>query len=99
MKVEWGEQPYQPSEEEKTKIKAVHVGNLGSKVSLYQLRSTFEAYGRLFHVQKVRDYAFVHYDNREDALSGMTHGMFYLYTDLLFLSLISKLIRNTTLLY
>lgn len=77
LKVEWGEQPYEPSPEESAKVRAVYVGNLGSEVNTYMLRSKFEAYGKLFHVQKVRDYAFIHYEEREAAETGKILQCFF----------------------
>ncbi|KAH3746670.1 hypothetical protein DPMN_181080 [Dreissena polymorpha] len=71
LKVEWAEPAYCPSAEETAKVKAIHVSNLSREVTEDLLRSTFERYGKLFHVQKVRDYAFIHYDERESALKAL----------------------------
>lgn len=71
LKVEWCEPQYEPSPAEVTKVKCLHVSNLASDVNEEVLRTKFEAYGKLFHVQKVRDYAFVHYEERDDCLQAI----------------------------
>lgn len=46
------------------------MGNLSSEVNMDMLRAAFEAYGKLYHVERIRDYAFIHYEKREDAEIG-----------------------------
>ncbi|XP_045184825.2 heterogeneous nuclear ribonucleoprotein Q-like [Mercenaria mercenaria] len=71
LKVEWCEPQYEPSSQEISKVKACHVSNLSTEVTEEMLRKKFEAYGKLFHVQKVRDYAFVHFEERDDCLRAI----------------------------
>ncbi|XP_052785533.1 heterogeneous nuclear ribonucleoprotein R-like isoform X2 [Mya arenaria] len=74
LKVEWAEPVYIPTSEESAKVKAVHVSNLSKDVNEDILRTKFEQFGKLFHVQKVRDYAFVHFEYRDDALKATEEG-------------------------
>lgn len=71
LRVEWAEKQYDMSPAESSKVKCVHVSNVSSSVTEEMLRMKFEAYGKLFNVQKVRDYAFVHYENRDDCLDAI----------------------------
>ena len=50
-----------------TKSKTIHVGNINSEVKEDLLTKTFEHYGSVLVVQKVRDYAFIHMQERESA--------------------------------
>lgn len=71
LKVEWCEPQYEPSPQEVAKVKALHVSNLASGVTEEMLREKFEAFGKLFHVQRVRDYAFVHFEERDDCMRAI----------------------------
>ena len=42
----------------------LYVRNLTSSVSEEKLREVFEAYGKIDRVKKIKDYAFVHFDDR-----------------------------------
>ncbi|CAF4913020.1 unnamed protein product, partial [Rotaria socialis] len=44
---------------------------LTSDVSENDVKDVFLPYGNIERVRKVRDYAFVHFDKREDALNAM----------------------------
>lgn len=70
IKVEWCDPLHEPSPEEFIKVKAVRVGNLPKEATTDMVRAKFEAYGKLAGVQKKRDYAFVHYEERESAETG-----------------------------
>ena len=69
--VEWAEIIEEPSDDQMSDVKIVHVKNLSSDVNEDLLRKTFEAHGKIHNVQKVRDYAFIHFDKREDALAAI----------------------------
>ncbi len=45
--------------------------NLKSDVSEEQLKEKFEPYGKIERVKKIKDYGFVHFEDREDALKAM----------------------------
>jgi len=49
----------------------LYVKNLKSLVSEDELRQVFEPYGQIGRVKKTKDYGFIHFENREDALRAM----------------------------
>ena len=49
----------------------LYVKNLKSLVSEDELRKVFEPYGQVGRVKKTKDYGFIHFENREDALRAM----------------------------
>jgi len=49
----------------------LYVKNLKAIVTEEELRQVFEPYGSLSRVKKSKDYGFIHFDNREDALRAM----------------------------
>ena len=49
----------------------MYVRNLKADVSEDHLKETFEPYGKIERVKKIKDYGFVHYENRDDALRAM----------------------------
>ena len=52
-------------------MKVLYVKNLKSLVSEDELRKVFEPYGTVGRVKKTKDYGFIHFENREDALRAM----------------------------
>jgi len=49
----------------------LYVKNLKTAVSEDELKQVFEPYGVVSRVKKTRDYGFIHFENREDALRAM----------------------------
>ena len=49
----------------------LYVKNLKSDVTEEQIREKFEPFGKVERVKKVKDYAFIHFDERDKALSAM----------------------------
>lgn len=49
----------------------LYVKNLKSTVTEENLRKAFEPYGAIERVKKTKDYGFIHFENREDALKAM----------------------------
>ena len=45
--------------------------NLKADVTEDQLKELFEPYGKIERVKKIKDYGFVHFEERESALSAM----------------------------
>ena len=71
LKVEWF-QPLTPaSEQEVSKCKIIHIGNLSTDVKQDLLVKTFEHYGEVTAVHKIKDYAFIHMDKRDHALKAV----------------------------
>ena len=54
----------------------MYVRNLTISVSEDKLREVFEVYGKIDRVKKIKDYAFVHFDDRDnasEAMKGLNH--------------------------
>jgi len=49
----------------------LYVKNLKSLVTEDELRQVFEPYGQIGRVKKTKDYGFIHFERREDALRAM----------------------------
>ncbi len=52
-------------------VKVLYVRNLKSSVTEEDLKSAFEPYGKVDRVKKIKDYGFVHFDDRESAVNAM----------------------------
>lgn len=52
-------------------IKVLYVRNLKADVTEDLLRSTFEVYGAVEKVKKIKDYGFVHFVEREGAIKAL----------------------------
>ena len=53
------------------KVKVLYVRNLTSDVTEEQLKEKFGAFGKVERVKKIKDYGFVHFEEREDAVKAM----------------------------
>ena len=51
-------------------VKVLYVKNLTSEVTEEQLKEAFEKYGAVERVKKIKDYGFVHFEEREHALAA-----------------------------
>ncbi|CAF1277687.1 unnamed protein product, partial [Adineta ricciae] len=69
--VDWADPDEDPDEDTMAQVKVLYVRNLTSEVSENDVKDFFLPYGNIERVRKVRDYAFVHFDKREDALNAM----------------------------
>lgn len=69
--VDWADPQEEPDEETMSKVKVLYVRNLKSDVTEEQLRERFEQFGKVERVKKVKDYGFVHFEDREHALVAM----------------------------
>ena len=49
----------------------LYVRNLKSDVTEDQLREKFEEHGKVERVKKVKDYGFIHFEDRDSALRAM----------------------------
>lgn len=66
--VDWAEPQEEPSEEEMAQVKVLYVRNLKEAVTEDQLKELFGQSGEVERVKKIKDYAFVHFAEREGAL-------------------------------
>uniref|UniRef100_A0AAY4DGH4 RRM domain-containing protein n=1 Tax=Denticeps clupeoides TaxID=299321 RepID=A0AAY4DGH4_9TELE len=66
--VEWADPIEDPDPEVMAKVKVLFVRNLANSVTEEILENTFSQFGKLDRVKKLKDYAFVHFDDREGAV-------------------------------
>ena len=52
-------------------MKVLYVRNLTSDVTEDQLKEKFGTYGKVERVKKIKDYGFVHFEERDDAIKAM----------------------------
>lgn len=69
--VDWADPQEEPDEETMSKVKVLYVRNLVIDVTEEELKELFEKHGGVERVKKIKDYAFVHFDERENALKAM----------------------------
>lgn len=70
--VDWADPQEEPDSETMSKVKVLYVRNLTQEVTEEKLKEVFEEFGgRVERVKKIRDYAFVHFEDREDALKAL----------------------------
>lgn len=69
--VDWADPQEEPDDETMSKVKVLYVRNLTSDINEESLKSLFEEHGTIERVKKIKDYAFVHFDERESALRAM----------------------------
>lgn len=53
-------------------VKVLFVRNLANSVTEEILETTFGQFGKLERVKKLKDYAFIHFDERDGAVKVMT---------------------------
>ncbi|GFW31209.1 heterogeneous nuclear ribonucleoprotein Q [Trichonephila clavipes] len=70
--VDWADPQEEPDEETMSKVKVLYARNLTADVSEEKLKEMFEAYGKVERVKKIKDYAFIHFDDRDHAVKAMT---------------------------
>lgn len=66
--IDWAEPQEEPSDEIMEKVKVLYVRGLLPDVTEDMIKERFEPYGKLERVRKVKDYAFIHFAEREEAL-------------------------------
>ena len=52
-------------------MKVLYVRNLKSDVTEEQLRQKFEPFGKIERVKKIKDYGFIHFEERDASLEAM----------------------------
>uniref|UniRef100_A0A9J8CYE9 Heterogeneous nuclear ribonucleoprotein R n=1 Tax=Cyprinus carpio carpio TaxID=630221 RepID=A0A9J8CYE9_CYPCA len=66
--VEWADPVAEPDPEVMAKVKVLFVRKLATPVTEELLESTFSQFGKLERVKKLKDYAFVHFEERDAAV-------------------------------
>uniref|UniRef100_A0A9J8B3S0 Heterogeneous nuclear ribonucleoprotein R n=1 Tax=Cyprinus carpio carpio TaxID=630221 RepID=A0A9J8B3S0_CYPCA len=69
--VEWADPVAEPDPEVMAKVKVLFVRKLATPVTEELLESTFSQFGKLERVKKLKDYAFVHFEERDAAVKAM----------------------------
>jgi len=69
--VDWADPQEEPDEETMSKVKVLYVRNVSPNISEAQLKEKFEEYGTIERAKKVKDYAFLHFTERENAVKAM----------------------------
>lgn len=69
--VDWADPQEEPDDETMSKVKVLYVRNLKAEITEEELKEKFEAYGKIERVKKIKDYGFVHFEERDDALKAM----------------------------
>ncbi|XP_076155642.1 heterogeneous nuclear ribonucleoprotein Q-like isoform X3 [Alosa pseudoharengus] len=69
--VEWADPIEDPDPEVMAKVKVLFVRNLASTVTEDILEKTFTQFGKLERVKKLKDYAFIHFEEREGAVKAL----------------------------
>ncbi len=52
-------------------VKVLYVRNLKADVTEEQLKEKFEPFGKIERVKKIKDYGFVHFEDRDNAVKAM----------------------------
>lgn len=71
LMVSWADTQEEPSEKQMETVKTLYVKNLSVAATEDILRATFEQFGNIEKVKKVKDFAFVHFDDRSHCLAAM----------------------------
>ena len=52
-------------------VKVLYVRNLKSDITEEQLKEKFEPFGKIERVKKIKDYGFIHFEERDCAVKAM----------------------------
>ncbi|XP_077446197.1 heterogeneous nuclear ribonucleoprotein R-like isoform X2 [Stigmatopora argus] len=69
--VEWADPVAEPDPDVMAKVKVLFVRKLATAVTEELLETTFSQFGKLERVKKLKDYAFVHFEDRDAAVTAM----------------------------
>ncbi|KAL8566961.1 hypothetical protein ACOMHN_059761 [Nucella lapillus] len=69
--VDWADPQEEPDEDTMSKVKVLYVRNLTSDVTEDDLKEKFGTFGKVDRVKKIKDYGFVHFEERDDAITAM----------------------------
>ncbi|XP_021914287.1 heterogeneous nuclear ribonucleoprotein R isoform X12 [Zootermopsis nevadensis] len=70
--VDWADPQEEPDEATMSKVKVLYVRNLTQDCSEEKLKESFEAFGKVERVKKIKDYAFIHFEDRDNAMTAMS---------------------------
>lgn len=69
--VDWADPQEEPDSETMAKVKVLYVRNLKSDFNEEKIKELFEPFGAILRIKKLKDYAFVHFEEREHAVNAM----------------------------
>ncbi|XP_063987860.1 heterogeneous nuclear ribonucleoprotein R isoform X9 [Diachasmimorpha longicaudata] len=69
--VDWADPQEEPDEQTMAKVRVLYVRNLTQDCSEEKLKECFEQFGKIDRVKKIKDYAFVHFEDRDCAVKAM----------------------------
>ncbi|CAD6184809.1 unnamed protein product [Caenorhabditis auriculariae] len=69
--VDWAEQQDEPDDETMAKVKVLYVRHIKEAITEEKLTEIFKEFGEVERVKKIKDYAFVHFKEREPCLKAM----------------------------
>lgn len=71
--VDWADPQEEPDESTMSKVKVLYVRNLTQDTTEEKLKEAFEQHGKIERVKKIKDYAFIHYEDRDCAVVAMNN--------------------------
>jgi len=69
--VDWADPMEEPDNDTMSKVKVLYVRNLTSDVTEDMLKEKFGEFGKVERVKKIKDYGFIHFEERDDAVKAM----------------------------
>lgn len=69
--VDWADPQEEPDEDTMARVKVLYCRNLTATVTEEDLKQCFEPFGKVDRVKKIKDYAFVHFEERDNAVEAM----------------------------
>uniref|UniRef100_A0A1B6GGE8 RRM domain-containing protein n=2 Tax=Cuerna arida TaxID=1464854 RepID=A0A1B6GGE8_9HEMI len=69
--VDWADPQEEPDSETMSKVKVLYVRNLTQDCTEEKLKEAFEVFGTVERVKKIKDYAFIHFEDRDAAVAAM----------------------------
>lgn len=69
--VDWADPQEEPDEDTMAKVKVLYCRNLTANVTEEDLKQCFEPFGKVDRIKKIKDYAFVHFEERDHAVEAM----------------------------
>ncbi|XP_048513005.1 heterogeneous nuclear ribonucleoprotein R isoform X5 [Athalia rosae] len=69
--VDWADPQEEPDEQTMSKVRVLYVRNLTQDCSEEKLKESFEEFGKIERVKKIKDYAFIHFEDRDNAVKAM----------------------------
>lgn len=69
--VDWADPIEEPDSNTMDKVKVLYVRNLSADVTEDSMKEKFAEFGKIERVKKIKDYGFVHYEERDDAVKAM----------------------------